>query len=217
LSRPNGKNPAFEVAGLADGKAGGGGGAFPVHSPNHQFRSGFHSGSNIPPGTPTLALLPLGRRRSGLICYRRTRFSPSNSAPDLRSEARTLRIVLGRSVIRPTASSPASTVHAVIIFSSARSFIQRMCIERLDRTLVSLLAEQLTIPQKEGVMPGVKYYLRQENAFLSLAQSITDTQLRARYRMMAQRYGDMASESAGEPKEEAPERRTGKERPENLR
>jgi len=66
-------------------------------------------------------------------------------------------------------------------------------------------------------MPGVKYYLRQANAFLSLAQSITDTQLRARYRMMAQRYSKMASESAGEPKEAASERRTGKDRPENIR
>jgi hypothetical protein len=54
-------------------------------------------------------------------------------------------------------------------------------------------------------MPGVKYYLRQANAFLSLAQSITDSQLRARYRMMAQKYRDMASESAGEPEEVASE------------
>jgi hypothetical protein len=60
-------------------------------------------------------------------------------------------------------------------------------------------------------MPGVKYYRRQANAFLSLAQSITDTQLRARYRMMAQRYSNMASESAGEPKEATPERSSDKE------
>ena len=66
-------------------------------------------------------------------------------------------------------------------------------------------------------MPGVKYYLRQANAFLSLAQSITDTQLRARYQMMAQRYRNMASETAGEPKEAAPERTTGKDRAEKLR
>jgi hypothetical protein len=66
-------------------------------------------------------------------------------------------------------------------------------------------------------MPGVKYYLRQADAFLSLAQSITDTQLRARYRMMAQRYSNMASESAGEPKEPAPGRKTGKDQPENIR
>jgi hypothetical protein len=65
-------------------------------------------------------------------------------------------------------------------------------------------------------MPGVKYYLRQANAFLSLAQSITDTQLRARYRMMAQRYTNMASESAGEPEEVAPERKTGKDRSEKI-
>jgi hypothetical protein len=57
-------------------------------------------------------------------------------------------------------------------------------------------------------MPGVKYYLRQANAFLSHAQSITDPQLRARYRMMAQRYIDMA-ESAGEPEVAASERTTG--------
>jgi hypothetical protein len=48
-------------------------------------------------------------------------------------------------------------------------------------------------------MPGVKYYLRQANTFLSLAQSITDSQLSARYRMMARRYSDMASAAAGEP------------------
>jgi hypothetical protein len=66
-------------------------------------------------------------------------------------------------------------------------------------------------------MPGVKYYLRQANAFLSLAQSVTDTQLRARYRMMAQRYRNMASESAGEPKDASPERKTGKDRPDNIR
>jgi hypothetical protein len=54
-------------------------------------------------------------------------------------------------------------------------------------------------------MPGVKYYLRQANAFLSHAQSITDSQLRARYRMMAQKYRDMASESAGEAEEVASE------------
>jgi hypothetical protein len=60
-------------------------------------------------------------------------------------------------------------------------------------------------------MPGVKYYLRQANAFLSHAQSITDPQLRARYRMMAQRYIDMASESAGEPEVAASERTTGKD------
>jgi hypothetical protein len=46
-------------------------------------------------------------------------------------------------------------------------------------------------------MPGVKYFIRQANAFLSLAQSNTDEQLRARYRMMAQRYRDMASDSSG--------------------
>jgi hypothetical protein len=66
-------------------------------------------------------------------------------------------------------------------------------------------------------MPGVKYFLRQANAFVSLAQSITDAQLRARYRMMAQRYRNMASESAGEPKDTAPERRTGKDRSDNIR
>jgi len=70
-------------------------------------------------------------------------------------------------------------------------------------------------------MPGAKYYLRQANAFLSLAQSITDAQFRARQRMMAQRYRDMASESesesVGEPEEAASERRTGKDRLVNSR
>jgi hypothetical protein len=69
-------------------------------------------------------------------------------------------------------------------------------------------------------MPGVKYYLRQANTFLSLAQSITDAQLRARYRMMARRYRDMASEAAGEPedREDSDVRtRTGNDRPVNFR
>jgi hypothetical protein len=56
-------------------------------------------------------------------------------------------------------------------------------------------------------MPGSKYYLRQANAFLELAQPIGDTQLRARYRMMTQRYSEMASESNDEPKEAAANRR----------
>jgi hypothetical protein len=43
-------------------------------------------------------------------------------------------------------------------------------------------------------MPGIKYYLRQANAFLSLAQSTTDAPLRERYRMMAERFRGMASE-----------------------
>jgi hypothetical protein len=66
-------------------------------------------------------------------------------------------------------------------------------------------------------MPGAKYFLRQANAFLSLAQSVTDAQLRARYRMMAQRYGDMASESKSEPEKAESEERPGKDRPGNIR
>jgi hypothetical protein len=58
-------------------------------------------------------------------------------------------------------------------------------------------------------MPGIKYYLRQAKTFLSLAQSTTDAQLRARYQMMAQRYRDMASESAGKPDKAASDRETG--------
>jgi hypothetical protein len=42
-------------------------------------------------------------------------------------------------------------------------------------------------------MPGSKYYLRQANAFLSLAQETTDAQLRERYLMMADRYRALAS------------------------
>jgi hypothetical protein len=48
-------------------------------------------------------------------------------------------------------------------------------------------------------VPGTKYYLRQADAFLSLAQSTTDAQLRARYRMMAERFRSMASESTEKP------------------
>jgi hypothetical protein len=48
-------------------------------------------------------------------------------------------------------------------------------------------------------MPGIKYYLRQADAFLSLAQSTTDAPLRARYRMMAERFRGMASESTADP------------------
>jgi len=85
----------------------------------------------------------------------------------------------------------------------------------MERRLVYWQTHSLSL--KGGVMPGAKYYLRQANAFLSLAQSVTDAQLRARYRMMAQRYGDMASESKSEPEKAAPEARTGKDRPGNIR
>jgi hypothetical protein len=66
-------------------------------------------------------------------------------------------------------------------------------------------------------MAGAKYYLRQASAFLALAQSISDTQLSARYRMMAQRYSEMASESTDEPKEAAADRLAGDDRPGNIR
>jgi hypothetical protein len=66
-------------------------------------------------------------------------------------------------------------------------------------------------------MAGVKYYLRQSNALLSHAQSITDPQLKARYRMMAQQYSDMASESAGEPEEVASETDDRQGPPRNYR
>ena len=65
-------------------------------------------------------------------------------------------------------------------------------------------------------MPDVRYYLRQANAFLSHAQSITDPQLKARYWMMAQQYSDMASESGGEPEEVAPETDDRQGPPRNL-
>jgi hypothetical protein len=45
----------------------------------------------------------LCRRRSTLICCRRTRISASSFALDLKSEARTPRISMGRSVMRPRA------------------------------------------------------------------------------------------------------------------
>jgi hypothetical protein len=62
-------------------------------------------------------------------------------------------------------------------------------------------------------MPGVKYYLRQADAFLSLAQSATDTQLRARYWMMAERFRGMASDLAEKSDSASAERRTVKEGP----
>jgi hypothetical protein len=52
-------------------------------------------------------------------------------------------------------------------------------------------------------MPGVQYYLRQPSAFRALAQSATDPQMSARYRMMAQQYKDIADELAREPEEMA--------------
>jgi hypothetical protein len=61
-------------------------------------------------------------------------------------------------------------------------------------------------------MPGAKYYMRQANAFLSLAQWIEDAELSARYRMMARRYSDMASESSSDPQAAVPEQRAGKDR-----
>ena len=62
-------------------------------------------------------------------------------------------------------------------------------------------------------MPGVKYYLRQANAFLSLAQETTDAQLRERYRMMAERYRTLAAGSTEESAERTLERLTRKELP----
>jgi hypothetical protein len=62
-------------------------------------------------------------------------------------------------------------------------------------------------------MPGVKYYLRQANAFLSLAQETTDAQLRERYRMMAERYRTLASMSTEGSGEQVMERMTSKDLP----
>jgi hypothetical protein len=63
------------------------------------------------------------------------------------------------------------------------------------------------------IMPGVKYYLRQANTFLSLAQETTDAQLRERYRMMAERYRAMAAGSTEESTERTMERMTRKKFP----
>jgi hypothetical protein len=69
---------------------------------------------------------------------------------------------------------------------------------------------------KGGIMPGTKYYLRQADAFLSLAQSTTDAPLQARYRMMAERFRGMACEPAADP-DGAPDRRSvTKEPPMNF-
>jgi hypothetical protein len=88
----------------------------------------------------------------------------------------------------------------------------------LQEKLVGLLPDQCTFPLKRrDIMAGVKYYLRQSNALLSHAQSITDPQLKARYRMMAQQYSDMASESAGEPEEVASETDDRQGPPRNYR
>jgi hypothetical protein len=57
------------------------------------------------------------RRRSTLICCRRTRFSASSSARDLNSEARMARISLSRSVIRPRAYPVCSLRRCRIQFS----------------------------------------------------------------------------------------------------
>jgi|HubBroStandDraft_6_1064221.scaffolds.fasta_scaffold1459647_2 hypothetical protein len=62
-------------------------------------------------------------------------------------------------------------------------------------------------------MPGAKYYLRQANAFVSLAQETTDAQLRERYRMMAEQYRALAAGSTEESAERAMERMTRKEFP----
>jgi hypothetical protein len=54
-------------------------------------------------------------------------------------------------------------------------------------------------------MPGVQYYLRQASAFRALAQSVTDPQMSARYRMMAQQYSDIVNDLAREPTPVEPE------------
>ena len=65
-------------------------------------------------------------------------------------------------------------------------------------------------------MPGTKYYLRQANAFLSLAQSTTDARLRERYQMMAERFRHMASESAEKQGDAADRKPVIKEPPLNF-
>jgi hypothetical protein len=65
-------------------------------------------------------------------------------------------------------------------------------------------------------MPGTKYYLRQADAFLSLAQSTTDAPLRARYRMMAERFRGMACESTADPDGAADRSSAIKEPPMNF-
>jgi|NGEPerStandDraft_6_1074524.scaffolds.fasta_scaffold95168_1 hypothetical protein len=118
---------------------------------------------------------------------------------------------------RGVSYTQASQDLGVIILTSACSIIQHFCIEPIAGEISwSAAGPTHLVLKRRSVMPGVKYYLRQAKAFLSHAQSITDLQLKARYSMMAQRYSDMASESAGEPEEVASETDDRQGPPRNL-
>src|SRR5258708_7129787 len=83
----------------------------------------------------------------------------------------------------------------LIISASSRQIIQHLRAEPIVWTRSWFAGGPIAFLERGGIMPGIKYYLRQANAFLSLAQSTTDAPLRERYRMMAERFRGMASES----------------------
>jgi hypothetical protein len=94
----------------------------------------------------------------------------------------------------------------VIILTSACSIIQHFCIEPIAEEISWSAAGPIRLPlQKEGCHARRQILLTASKRVFSHAQSITDPELKARYSMMAQRYSDMASESAGEPEEVASE------------
>jgi hypothetical protein len=148
LSAPNGKNPAI-YGGGASRRENGGWGRSPSTATTASSGQGSIPGQIFRPERRT-------RPASARTPAKRIDLLPNDeifclqlcSRPQERSQDAKNR--LGQISHQADGVVPASTVHAAIIFSSVRSFIQRICIERLDRTLVSLLAGQLTIPQKEG-------------------------------------------------------------------
>jgi hypothetical protein len=111
----------------------------------------------------------------------------------------------GRSSVN--GSLPVKLAAAVFIFASISQIIQHSLGEPADGNLVDSLAALRALLPRMGVMPGVKYFLRQANAFLALAQETADARLKERYRMMAEKYRAMATEPTAEPPEA--DRRTG--------
>jgi hypothetical protein len=103
-----------------------------------------------------------------------------------------------------------------MIFASSRRIIQHLPVEPIVRTRSWYPGGPVAFLERGCVMPGIKYYLRQANAFLSLAESTADASLRARYRMMAERFRGMASESTEKADGAADRRPVIKEAPINL-
>src|ERR1039457_6300608 len=128
---------------------------------------GHHAGERILAGRirrghteTTHSVIWLSGRRSTLICCRRTRISASSFALDLKSEARTPRISLSRSVIRPRAYPVCSMRHAESNIRHTQPVIGRAIVgivlaHRRDHDAV----RQRETAQRDGRKKDASHYL----------------------------------------------------------